>query len=227
METLTLKRIDRQELITLNPYFVDLQSDTQFDLARALMETRFERDSLIISEGQTGAGLAFMASGAAKWSKFSVDGKEQILSIIRPGDAFNDAPAFDGGPSSGDIVALSQTIVYMLSEADVMRFLGKADFSKNAAKVLAKRLREMIRLVEDLSFRRVTGRLARIILEELDGQAYLTQRDMAAMAGTAREVIGRSLKELEDEGIIKIENHRIIIKDRQGLREKVSLDDQE
>src|SRR5208283_2449335 len=189
METLTLKKIDREELLGLNPYFVGLQSDTQSELARAFMETSFERDSLIISEGQAGAGLAFMASGAAKWSKFSVDGKEQILSIIRPGDAFNDAPTFDGGPSSGDVVALSQAIVYVLPEADVMRFLGKTDFSKNTAKVLARRLREMVRLVEDLSFRRVTGRLARIILEELDGQAHLTQRDMAAMAGTAREVI--------------------------------------
>jgi DNA-binding transcriptional regulator YhcF (GntR family) len=45
---------------------------------------------------------------------------------------------------------------------------------------------------------------------------------MAAMAGTAREVVSRSLKNLEKDGIIEIDRHRIVIKDREALKNIVS-----
>jgi CRP/FNR family transcriptional regulator len=44
---------------------------------------------------------------------------------------------------------------------------------------------------------------------------------MAAMAGTAREVVGRSLKALQEEGVIKLDRHRIIITDRAALQKIV------
>jgi CRP/FNR family transcriptional regulator len=90
---------------------------------------------------------------------------------------------------------------------------------------MAGRLRHLVALVEDLSFRHVIGRVARILLEyTADGASpgpRLTQRDMAAMAGTVREVVSRSLKTLEEGGLIKIDRHRIIIKDKEALKEIV------
>ena len=44
---------------------------------------------------------------------------------------------------------------------------------------------------------------------------------MAAMAGTAREVVSRSLRTLEDEGLIKMDRHRIIIRNKEALNERV------
>ena len=95
----------------------------------------------------------------------------------------------------------------------------------NIIKVLAERLRQLVSLVEDLSFRHVIGRVARILLEQAgDGASprpRLTQQEMAAMAGTVREVVGRSLKTLEEEGAIRLEHHRIVITDRRVLEEMV------
>jgi DNA-binding transcriptional regulator YhcF (GntR family) len=42
---------------------------------------------------------------------------------------------------------------------------------------------------------------------------------MAAIAGTAREVVGRSLKTLEERGIIKLEHHRIVVTDKEALKQ--------
>jgi CRP/FNR family transcriptional regulator len=82
-----------------------------------------------------------------------------------------------------------------------------------------------VSLVGDLSFRHVTGRVAKILLEyagaEKNAEPRLTQRDMAAMAGTVREVVSRSLKALEEEGVIRLEHHRIVITDKAALKEKV------
>lgn len=65
-------------------------------------------------------------------------------------------------------------------------------------KTLANALRHLVSLVEDLSLRHVTARVAKILLDQEGHHVYhLTQQEMAVLAGTAREVVGRALKELE------------------------------
>jgi CRP-like cAMP-binding protein len=92
----------------------------------------------------------------------------------------------------------------------------------NVIKVLARRVRHLVALVEDLSFKHVIGRVVKILLEHIGGETgrgpRLTQQEMAAMAGTAREVVGRSLKALEEGGAIKLDRHRIIITDKEALQ---------
>ena len=67
-------------------------------------------------------------------------------------------------------------------------------------RTFAGRLRQLAGLVEDLSFRHVTGRVAKAILAQCEADqrcddqrpsAHLTQQQMAAIVGTAREVVGR------------------------------------
>jgi len=91
----------------------------------------------------------------------------------------------------------------------------------NVIRVLSQRVTELISLVEDLSFRHVTGRVAKMLLEyagDKDGdRPRLTQQEMAAMIGTAREMVGRSLKSLEGDGAIRMERNRIIITDQKAL----------
>ena len=84
-------------------------------------------------------------------------------------------------------------------------------------------MHQYIALVEDLSLRRVNGRLTRMLLGHsnenvFDDSLILSRGDMAAMAGTVREVIGRSLKALEEKGIIISNSRRIIIRDSDALR---------
>ena len=97
----------------------------------------------------------------------------------------------------------------------------------NVIKVLSQRVEELVSLVEDLSFRHVTGRVAKMLLEYAGGgtgdRPRLTQQEMAAVIGTAREMVGRSLKTLEGEGVIRMERNRIIISDQEALREMAGV----
>ena len=81
-------------------------------------------------------------------------------------------------------------------------------------------------MVEDLSLRSVKSRLARLLLAEAEGGAstteldrsqMVTQAEMAARLGTVREMIGRALRELADDGLIEFDRHRIVIVNRDGL----------
>src|SRR5207302_9532751 len=85
-------------------------------------------------------------------------------------------------------------------------------------RTFAGRLREALALVEDLAFRDVTSRLARILLEGQHGSApRLTQELLAAMAGSRREVVGRALKALSQAGAVRLERGRIHVRDRGTL----------
>jgi CRP/FNR family transcriptional regulator len=94
--------------------------------------------------------------------------------------------------------------------------------SQVAQKVLlnfAQNLRMFVRMVSEMAFYQVTNRLARLISEN-EGVASgptLTHEQLAARLGTVREVVSRSLKELERSGAIRVEDRRIRVVDRKAL----------
>jgi CRP/FNR family transcriptional regulator len=81
----------------------------------------------------------------------------------------------------------------------------------------------MVELASDLSLRTVPQRLAKLLLDQAHVAAPMTQHEMAARLGTVREVVGRALRTLTDEGLIRIESNRIVIKNREGLTRRAGL----
>jgi CRP-like cAMP-binding protein len=87
--------------------------------------------------------------------------------------------------------------------------------------VLAARLREVSGLAGDLALRRLTGRVAGVVLRlaAMEPVATLpTRQELAAMVGTVREVATRALRHLEHMGFVRLEGRRVRILDRAGLR---------
>jgi CRP/FNR family transcriptional regulator len=216
--------IHRLELLAASPYFEGLGRAGLESIGRLLFEKSYRRDEIIATEGQAAAALYFVAAGAVKIFKTSADGKEQILSIVRPQEAFNEVPVFNGGINPASAQAMTPVMLYGLERNDVQSILkSQPQVALNVIGIMAKRLRHMVSLVEELSFKRVISRVAGILLDYAgDGVApgaRLTQRDMAAMAGTAREVVARSLKTLEDDGVIHLDKQRIVIDDKNALQQ--------
>jgi CRP-like cAMP-binding protein len=207
-----------------SPYFSNL-NDEELNLVQKLVfEKEFQRGDLIALEGEAAGALYFVFSGAVKIFKTSSDGKEQILSITCPGGSFNDVPVFDGAPNPFSAQAMGPVIIYGIEKRDFAKILrDHSQVALNVINVLAGRIRHLTSLVEDLSFRPVIRRVAKILLEYAgDGTGpvqRLTQQEMAAMAGTGREVVTRSLKALESKGILRMERHRIVITDREALKD--------
>jgi len=212
------------ELLKRIPYFSGLGAIELDGIRKVIFEKTFERGEMMLIEGESAEALYFVASGVVRVFKTSIEGKEQILNLVRPGDSFNDVPVFDSEPNPASAQAVGPVVLYGIRRSDVGAMLrDHPQVALNVIKVLAGRVRHLVSLVEDLSFRHVIGRVAKILLEHAgDGSVplpRLTQQEMAAMAGTAREVVGRSLKALEEEGAIRLDRHRIVITDKEALRE--------
>ena len=215
------------EFLQSVPYFSGLSVAELDSIMEFIFEKTLQRGELVLIEEEPAEVLYFVASGAVKVFKTSAEGKEQILNIVRPGESFNDVSIFDGGPNPASVQAMGPVVLYGIRRSELEVILrDHPQVALNVTKVLAGQARHLGSLVEDLSFRHVIGRVAKILLEHAgDGtgaRPRLTQQDMAAMAGTVREVVGRSLKALEDDGAIRLERHRIVITDKEALKDMVA-----
>jgi CRP/FNR family transcriptional regulator, cyclic AMP receptor protein len=218
--------VNKLEFLKGNALLRGLPEATVAALAPRVFEKRLERDEMVFNEGDPAGALYFVTEGVIKIFKTSAEGKEQILALMRPGDFFNDVPLLDGGSVPASAQAMGQVFLYGIEKGQLEIMLRQHPLmAGNMLRMLAQRIRYLMTLVEDLSFRPVAGRVARILLENTDSKTQpgprLTQRDMAALAGTAREVVSRSLKFMEDEGLIEMRQHRIVIKNIERLKELV------
>jgi CRP/FNR family transcriptional regulator len=208
------------------PLFATLAPDDLASVAAVTRERRYTRGEIIALAGQEGGALCFVRRGLVKVFKTSDEGKEQTLRLIGAGHTFNDVPALDGGPNPASAMAMEATAVYMTSGAELRRLIvERPGVAEATVRSLAAALRHLVTLVEDLSFRHVRARVAKILLEQAESAASgeqpqhrLTQQEIAAMAGTAREMVGRALKELETAGAIRSAHGRITVLNRERLQ---------
>jgi CRP/FNR family transcriptional regulator len=119
---------------------------------------------------------------------------------------------------------MERSTVYVIQRAELRTLImTRPEVAEAVVRTLTGALRHLVSLVEDLSLRHVTARVAKILLEQEGASQqsrhayHLTQQEMAALAGTAREVVGRSLKELEMAGAIEMRQGRAVVLNRERL----------
>jgi CRP-like cAMP-binding protein len=217
------------EFLKTIPYFAGL-GDSEIDSIRKyIFERKAERGEILSFEDEPADVLYFVVNGAVKVFKTSADGKEQIFNIIHPGESFNDVSILSGSPNLISAEAMGPVVLNAIKKDDLKVALEEhPQIALNVIQVLSRRVQELVSLVEDFSFRHVTGRVAKMLLEyagdRVGDKPRLTQQEMASMIGTAREMVGRSLKNLESQGAIRLERNRVVITDQQALKELAGID---
>jgi CRP/FNR family transcriptional regulator len=128
-------------------------------------------------------------------------------------------PIFDEQPNHTNARAMSPVDCLLLPREDMLALLkAHPDLALAALSDMAGQLRELVSLVEDLAFRSVRARLARHLLAEAaEGTADLTHQELAERAGTVREMAGRALRRLAEDGLVRLERGRVIVLDAEGL----------
>jgi CRP-like cAMP-binding protein len=209
------------------PYFTDLPTEILDALAAAAVERNYDRGQVVFIEGEPCTGLFIVASGAVKIFKLSPNGREHILHQMAAGGTFNDVAVLDGGPNPAGAAAAEDSVLWIIDRAS-MRGLAQTYPALAWALIesIAARARHLVGMVEDLALRSVKARLAKLLLAEAERSAeqgeisrerMVSQTEMAARLGTVREMVGRALRDLADEGLITLDRHRIVVIDRAGL----------
>ena len=209
-------------------FFDGLDDTTLAELARAARRREYRAGEVIVLEGEAQPGLYFLDTGYVKVLKSAPSGREQTLRVLEPGDTFNGIGVFSRQPNPATAVALEPTAVWLIPRETLTRLLReRPDFALSVIERMAERMLFLVTLVSDLSLRSVTGRLARLLLETAAGDVvtrprWFTQAELAARLGTVPDVVQRSLRGLEADGLIAVDRAYIRILDRPALEQLVA-----
>ncbi len=208
----------RIEALQNNRYLSGLDEVILTYLAQNTRLISYDAEEMIIREGQTCPGLCIIQSGRVKIYKNSLAGREMIINVIEDGDSFNEVPVFDQLENPIDVGAVIDTKIWLIDAGALRTVIAKhPEAAQQIIINLSQNLRMLIGKVAELSFYTVTARLASLLRQlsskQLSGNSSerLTQDDLASRIGTVREVVSRSLKELEKNGAIDVQQGKIEI----------------
>lgn len=208
------------------PLFSALSVAELRQLMRQSAVRAYKRNEIIFMEGDPYAGLYLVLSGRVKVFKTNLEGKEQIIHLLGPREPFADVPLFIGGPYPSTAQALEDTrLLFIPRQAFLDLLHDNPEICLRMLGAFAKRLRQLVDLVESLSLKEVTARLARYLAEEARQTSRssfdlpISKANLAAFLGTIPETLSRSLHELENRGIISVQGKQIAVRDKTMLQQ--------
>jgi CRP/FNR family cyclic AMP-dependent transcriptional regulator len=183
---------------------------------------RYPAKSVIIYAGDKPDVLYYIVEGSVTVLIEDSDGREIVLAYLNPGDFFGEMGLFDETNRSAWVRTRNQC---ELAEISYARFRQLAEEDASIlfalATQMAARLRKTSRKVGDLAFMDVTGRVARTLLDlckepdamtHPDGmQIRITRQEIGRIVGCSREMVGRVLKALEEQGLISVKGKTIVV----------------
>jgi CRP-like cAMP-binding protein len=165
-------------------------------------------DQVLFIAGDEGNGCYRVEEGLLKASVSAPSGSERILAIFGPGAVVGELSMIDGGLRSASVTALRDSKLTFVSRAAFDAFGQQSpELWRNVMVLLARRLRDTNNVLAATSFLSVKGRVASALLELAEAfgrdvgsgriliRQKVTQSDLAAMAGIARENVSRVLKD--------------------------------
>ena len=212
------------------PLFSDLVEEQLIVLLDRHRETSHQADQVIVMEQDWGESLFLIRSGLAKVRTYTSDGDEVIMSLLGPGDVFGEMAALDGASRSADVVALTPLSLIKMRSAPFAALLGQqAAFALALARLEAGRLRDLnqrFALQSADATTRLLDALAYLARKSSGGQDEQTElpplahREIALLAGLARETASRTLSRLRNRGTVAEDNGRLRLADLQPLQKR-------
>ena len=184
---------------------------------------KYPSKSTIIYAGDKSDSLFYIIKGSVTVIIEDDDGREMIMAYLNTGDFFGEMGLFDNmdsrsawvkAKSECEVAEISYTKFREISQQDprILYFIGEQ---------MASRLRQTTRKVGDLAFLDVTGRVARTLLDlckepdamtHPDGmQIKITRQEIGRIVGCSREMVGRVLKTLEDQGLVQVKGKTMVV----------------
>lgn len=183
---------------------------------------RYPRGSTIIYAGDQSDSIYYITRGSVTVIIEDDAGHEIIVAYLNEGDFVGEMAMFGEGTRTAWIKAKTDCEVAELSYEKFID-LSQRDSGMlyQLARQLADRLKNTTQKVGDLAFLDVTGRVARALLDlcgepdamtHPDGmQIKVTRQEIGRIVGCSREMVGRVLKTLEDQGLVSVKGKTMVV----------------
>jgi CRP-like cAMP-binding protein len=221
-----------QEVIRKAPLFTALDDAASASLLANMVSVKIAKGTVLFAEGDGGDQLYVIAEGKLKLGTSSGDGRENLLSILGPGEMFGELSLFDPGPRTSTATAVTDAKLLSLGQEKLLPWLAEnPKVSLQLLASLAQRLRRTNEAVGDLVFSDVPGRVAKALIdlgerfgkktdEGLFVHHDLTQEELAQLVGASRETVNKALADFAGRNWLKLDGRAVLITDFERLSKR-------
>lgn len=191
----------------------------------------YQKGEMVFAPAPEPRFVCALVEGLVRLFRSAPSGDELTVGYVRPGEVFGELAALEDKPREQYAEAKHRSKVLRIPKEEFL----KAVTSNRAAlfevtKQVGGRLRRIESRLEDLVFRNIHSRLARLLLQLAEdfgekGEEWtaielpLTQQEIANLLGATRQTINSTLGDLSEQGLIEREGRRILLLQPQRLRE--------
>jgi len=220
-----LDRFAKRELLRGTPLFAILQPAELEEMLGFVTERRVEKGTAIMERGDAGSSMMVLATGRARVTASSADGREVTFAILEPGMTFGELSLLDGKPRSATVSAMDDCLILVVERRDFLRVLrSNADLVLRMLALLCERIRSTDIALEEIALMDFPSRLARLLLKL--GRQYgeasphglrirmkLSQTDLSTLVAATRESVNKQLRAWREAGIMDEEGGYLLIRD--------------
>jgi CRP-like cAMP-binding protein len=222
------------ELLKQCPLFAGLREEDLKRIRGVALLKQVGKREVLFSDGEQAKGFYVILSGKVKLYKISPEGKEQILHMVSAPDAFAEAALFHEGSYPAFAEALVDSQLLFFPKRDFIHLIERnPQLSINMIISLSHFLRKFASLIEELSLKEVSSRVAKYLIDlslksAKDGKNLkevdldLSKTQLASKLGTISETLSRTLSKMKAKGVIDVNKNKILILNRELLEEMAS-----
>jgi CRP/FNR family transcriptional regulator, cyclic AMP receptor protein len=221
-----------QDVVRNAPLFTALDEAAAASLRASMDSVKIAKGSVLFAEGDEGDHLYVIVEGKLKLGTSSGDGRENLLSILGPGEMFGELSLFDPGPRTSTATAVTDARLLSLGQEKLIPWLAEnPQVALQLLARLAQRLRRTNEAVGDLVFSDVPGRVAKALIDlgerfgkQTDEGLFvhhdLTQEELAQLVGASRETVNKALADFAGRNWLKLDGRAVLITDFERLSKR-------
>jgi len=226
------KEASDEAVVRTAPLFSALDDESAASLRASMTLVKVSKGNTLFKEGDAGDRLFVVVEGKLKLGTSSIDGRENLLSILGPGDMFGELSLFDPGPRTTTATAVTDARVLALAHDQVIGLVTQhPQVSLELLARLAQRLRRTNEVLADLVFSDVPGRVAKALMDlgsrfgvqKDDGLHVnhdLTQEELAQLVGASRETVNKALADFAARSWVRLEPRAVVVLDYERLSKR-------
>jgi CRP/FNR family cyclic AMP-dependent transcriptional regulator len=184
---------------------------------------KYPARSTIICAGDLSDSLYYIIEGSVAVILEDNEGKEMVVAYLNKGDFFGEMGIFEPEKTRSAWVKTKTACEIAEISYEKFKALSKSEpqFLFDLSKQMANRLKQTTQKVGDLAFLDVTGRVAHTLLDlckqpdamtHPDGmQIKVTRQEIGRIVGCSREMAGRVLKTLEEQGLVSVKGKTMVV----------------
>jgi len=226
------KEASDEAVVRTAPLFSALDDESAATLRASMTMVKVPKGNTLFKEGDAGDRLFVVVEGKLKLGTSSIDGRENLLSILGPGEMFGELSLFDPGPRTATATAVTDARVLALAHDQVIGLVTQhPQVSLELLARLAQRLRRTNEVLADLVFSDVPGRVAKALMDlgsrfgvqKDDGLHVnhdLTQEELAQLVGASRETVNKALADFAARSWVRLEPRAVVVLDYERLSKR-------